>query len=100
MITRAPLSTAQRIARASAFTPIARSGPTTFATSSCADGARPAMPMPLSRTMMDRPREEWDPAVAMGLVYWVFPGMSNYQWNKLFTGFGSAETDVAATRHD
>jgi phenylpropionate dioxygenase-like ring-hydroxylating dioxygenase large terminal subunit len=26
--------------------------------------------------MMDRPREEWDPAAAMGLVYWIFPGMS------------------------
>ena len=26
--------------------------------------------------MMDKPREEWDPAVAMGLVYWIFPGMS------------------------
>lgn len=26
--------------------------------------------------MMERPREEWDPAVAMGLVYWIFPGMS------------------------
>lgn len=26
--------------------------------------------------MLDRPREEWDPAAAMGLVYWIFPGMS------------------------
>jgi phenylpropionate dioxygenase-like ring-hydroxylating dioxygenase large terminal subunit len=26
--------------------------------------------------MMQRPREEWDPASAMGLVYWIFPGMS------------------------
>ena len=26
--------------------------------------------------MMERPREEWDPAAAMGLVYWIFPGMS------------------------
>ena len=26
--------------------------------------------------MMDQPREEWDPALAMGLVYWIFPGMS------------------------
>lgn len=26
--------------------------------------------------MMQRPREEWDPAAAMGLVYWIFPGMS------------------------
>jgi|AntAceMinimDraft_1070359.scaffolds.fasta_scaffold00073_36 phenylpropionate dioxygenase-like ring-hydroxylating dioxygenase large terminal subunit len=26
--------------------------------------------------MMEKPREEWDPATAMGLVYWVFPGMS------------------------
>jgi phenylpropionate dioxygenase-like ring-hydroxylating dioxygenase large terminal subunit len=27
-------------------------------------------------TMMQRPREEWEPAAAMGLVYWIFPGMS------------------------
>ena len=27
-------------------------------------------------SMMERPREEWEPAVAMGLVYWIFPGMS------------------------
>ena len=26
--------------------------------------------------MLDRPRDEWDPAAAMGLVYWIFPGMS------------------------
>jgi phenylpropionate dioxygenase-like ring-hydroxylating dioxygenase large terminal subunit len=26
--------------------------------------------------MMERPREEWDPAAAMGLVYWLFPGLS------------------------
>jgi len=26
--------------------------------------------------MMEKPREEWDPASAMGLVYWIFPGMS------------------------
>lgn len=26
--------------------------------------------------MLDQPRETWDPALAMGLVYWVFPGMS------------------------
>lgn len=26
--------------------------------------------------MLDTPREEWDPAAAMGLVYWIFPGMS------------------------
>lgn len=26
--------------------------------------------------MMERPREEWDPATAMGLVYFIFPGMS------------------------
>jgi phenylpropionate dioxygenase-like ring-hydroxylating dioxygenase large terminal subunit len=26
--------------------------------------------------MMDKPRDEWDPAAAMGLVYWIFPGMS------------------------
>lgn len=26
--------------------------------------------------MMEKPREEWDPAAAMGLVYWIFPGMS------------------------
>jgi len=26
--------------------------------------------------MMERPRDEWDPASAMGLVYWIFPGMS------------------------
>ena len=26
--------------------------------------------------MMDQPREQWDPAAAMGLVYWIFPGMS------------------------
>lgn len=26
--------------------------------------------------MMELPREEWDPATAMGLVYFVFPGMS------------------------
>lgn len=26
--------------------------------------------------MLDTPREEWDPALAMGLVYWIFPGMS------------------------
>jgi phenylpropionate dioxygenase-like ring-hydroxylating dioxygenase large terminal subunit len=27
-------------------------------------------------TMMERPRETWEPAAAMGLVYWIFPGMS------------------------
>jgi phenylpropionate dioxygenase-like ring-hydroxylating dioxygenase large terminal subunit len=26
--------------------------------------------------MLDLPREEWDPAAAMGLVYWIFPGMA------------------------
>ncbi len=26
--------------------------------------------------MMEKPREEWEPAAAMGLVYWIFPGMS------------------------
>jgi phenylpropionate dioxygenase-like ring-hydroxylating dioxygenase large terminal subunit len=26
--------------------------------------------------MMEKPREEWDPATAMGLVYWIYPGMS------------------------
>lgn len=26
--------------------------------------------------MMERPRDEWDPAAAMGLVYFIFPGMS------------------------
>lgn len=26
--------------------------------------------------MMEKPREEWDPAAAMGLVYFIFPGMS------------------------
>ncbi len=26
--------------------------------------------------MMEKPREEWDPAAAMGLVYWIFPGMA------------------------
>lgn len=26
--------------------------------------------------MMEKPRDEWDPAEAMGLVYWVFPGMA------------------------
>lgn len=26
--------------------------------------------------MMEKQRDEWDPAAAMGLVYWIFPGMS------------------------
>jgi hypothetical protein len=47
LMTRAPLSTAQRIAFASASTGIARDFVTTFATSSSADGASPAIPMPL-----------------------------------------------------
>ena len=45
-MTRAPLATAQRIALASASTGIDRCGPTTFATSSSAAGASPAMPTP------------------------------------------------------
>ena len=45
-MTRAPFATAQRIAFASASTGIDRCGPTTFATSSSAGGASPAMPMP------------------------------------------------------
>ncbi len=48
LITRAPLSTAQRIAFASASTGIALDFVTTFATRSCADGASPAIPTPLS----------------------------------------------------
>ncbi len=47
-MTRAPLSTAQRMAFASASTGIVRCLVTTFATSNCAEGARPAMPIPLS----------------------------------------------------
>ena len=43
---RAPFATAQRIALASASTGIDRCGPTTFATSSSAGGASPAIPMP------------------------------------------------------
>ena len=46
-MTRAPFSTAQRIARASASIEIVRDFVTTFATSSSADGASPAMPIPL-----------------------------------------------------
>ena len=42
----APFATAQRIALASASTGIDRCGPTTFATSSSAGGASPAIPMP------------------------------------------------------
>lgn len=26
--------------------------------------------------MADKPREEWEPAAALGLIYWLFPGMS------------------------
>ena len=55
LMTRAPLSTAQRIAFASASTGIVRDFVTTFATSSCADGARPAMPTPLSDSAPMRP---------------------------------------------
>ena len=47
LITRAPFSTAQRIARASASTGIVRDFVTTFATRSSAEGASPAMPIPL-----------------------------------------------------
>ena len=45
-MTRAPFATAQRIAFASASTGIDRCGPTTFAISSSAGGARPAIPTP------------------------------------------------------
>ena len=45
-MTRAPFATAHLIARASASTGIERWGPTTFATRSCAGGARPAIPTP------------------------------------------------------
>ncbi len=55
LITRAPLSTAQRIAFASASIEIVRDGVTTFATSSSADGARPAMPMPFPTPAAMRP---------------------------------------------
>ena len=48
LITRAPLSTAQRIAFASASTEIVPPGATTFATISSAAGARPAIPVALS----------------------------------------------------
>ena len=58
LITRAPLSTAQRIAFASASTGIVRELVTTFATSSSADGARPAMPIPLSTPRGDDARDE------------------------------------------
>ena len=37
---------------------------------------RNVFPLKTLDAMMDTPREEWDPAVAMGLVYWIFPGMS------------------------
>ena len=55
LITRAPWSTAQRIARDSARTEIERSAATTFATTSSTDGPRPAMPMPLSQLGRDHP---------------------------------------------
>ena len=47
-MTRAPFSTAHLIALASASIGIERERVTTFATRSCAEGARPAIPMPLS----------------------------------------------------
>ena len=37
---------------------------------------RNVFPLRSLDAMMELPREEWDPASAMGLVYWVFPGMS------------------------
>ena len=65
-MTRAPLSTAQRIARASASTAIVPAGDTTFATRSSAAGARPAMPVWLSSsaamipaTIVPCPRVSW-----------------------------------------
>ena len=64
--TRAPLSTAQWIARASAWTEIVPLGATTFATTSSAPGARPAMPTSLSSwaamipaTIVPCPRVSW-----------------------------------------
>ena len=64
--TRAPLSTAQRIARDSAWTEIVPPGATTLATRSSADGARPAMPVALSSsaamipaTIVPCPRVSW-----------------------------------------
>ena len=57
-MTRAPLSTAQRIALASASTGIARDLVTTFAMRSSDDGARPAMPIPLSMARPDEARDE------------------------------------------
>ena len=55
LITRAPFATAQRIAFASASTGIERCGPTTFAISSSAGGASPAMPTPSSVSAAIRP---------------------------------------------
>ena len=66
MTTRAPLSTAQWIARDSACTEIVPFGETTLATTSSAAGARPAMPTALSScaammpaTIVPWPRVSW-----------------------------------------
>ena len=66
LITRAPLSTAHRIAFASASTAIVPLGETTFATTSSAAGERPAMPVELSSsaamtpaTIVPWPRVSW-----------------------------------------
>ena len=59
LITRAPWSTAQRIAFASASTSISSGRPsTTFATSSCARAPCPAMPTALSDRGGDQPGDE------------------------------------------
>ena len=55
LITRAPFSTAQRMASASASTEIERDFVTTLATRSSADGASPAIPIPFPTPAAIRP---------------------------------------------
>ena len=68
LITRAPRSTAHRIARTSASIGIDREGVTTFATRSSAEGARPAMPIPLSTPAAISPETKvpWPSASTVG----------------------------------